>query len=330
MKSSNRKFAALLLAGIGLTAALQAAEPVPASANGPAADYPVTIGDPYTVAGTSYTPADVWNYDQVGAIAPDPAGGGAISGSHHTLPIPSYVEVTSLDTGRTILVRLERRGPMNGNQLIGLSPGAIAQLGASPSTLVRVRRVNPPEPERAALRAGQSAPLRMDTPMSLVNVLRLKLPGAGPVPMPSAPPPLASAAVPPSNAGGAPSTGSEPLALPPLDGRKDTLPRPVGTAAPKAPPARPAPPLPAPVPTAAPKPAPKPVTASAAKGTLVVQAGAFSTRERAERVAKAIGGTVSPAGKLFRVRVGPFATRQQAEASLAKVKAAGYSDARIY
>jgi rare lipoprotein A len=63
---------------------------------------------------------------------------------------------------------------------------------------------------------------------------------------------------------------------------------------------------------------------------LVVQAGAFSTRERAQGVAKAIGGSVSPAGKLFRVRTGPFGSRKEAEASLAKVKAAGYRDAVIY
>jgi rare lipoprotein A len=37
---------------------------------------------------------------------------------------------------------------------------------------VRVRRVNPPEDQRALLRAGQSAPLRMDTPMPLVEILR--------------------------------------------------------------------------------------------------------------------------------------------------------------
>ncbi len=146
-------------------------------ANGPASDYPVTIGDPYIVSGVTYTPSDVWNYDEVGYVVMDRAGGSTISGSNHTLPLPSYVEVTSLDTGKTILVRLERRGPMNGAQLIGLSPGAIAQLGLSPTTAVRVRRVNPPEAERSALRAGQRVPDRMDTPMSLVAVLKLKLPG---------------------------------------------------------------------------------------------------------------------------------------------------------
>ena len=202
-----------------------AAELAPAStalaANGPASDYPVTIGAPYSIGGVSYTPTDVWNYDEVGYIAMDRAGGNTISGSHHTLPLPSYVEVTSLDTGKTILVRIERRGPMNGPELVALSPGAIAQLGASPSTPVRVRRVNPQEPERAALRAGRAAPDRMDTPMSLVAVLKLKLPGAG-----TGAAPVSTVAVAPSNAGPVASAGSS-LALPPLDGA-DT---PVRTAA---------------------------------------------------------------------------------------------------
>ncbi|MBS1239796.1 MAG: Rare lipoprotein precursor [Proteobacteria bacterium] len=211
MRLSNRKIAAGLaavgltttLSGCGLFAPDDVAYELPAApvapaapgkpvkaaaaapvANGPAADYPIVIGDPYVVNGVTYTPSDVWNYDEVGYLAMDRAGGNTISGSHHTLPVPSYVEVTSLDTGKTILVRLERRGPMNGSAVIALSPGAIAQLGASPTTPVRVRRVNPQEPERAALRSGQRAPDRMETPMSLVNVLKLKLPaGGGPAPV---------------------------------------------------------------------------------------------------------------------------------------------------
>ena len=61
----------------------------------------------------------------------------------------------------------------------------------------------------------------------------------------------------------------------------------------------------------------------------VVQAAAFSTPDRAERAADALGGKVTPAGKYYRVRTGPFVTRSEAEASLAKVRAAGYTDARI-
>src|SRR3546814_14674210 len=75
---------------------------------------------------------------------------------HKTLPLPSYVEVTALDTGRTILVRVNDRGPMVTDRLIGLSLGAAEQLGiADGVTAVRVRRTNPPAAERRLLRAGE-------------------------------------------------------------------------------------------------------------------------------------------------------------------------------
>jgi rare lipoprotein A len=81
-------------------------------------------------------------------------------------------------------------------------------------------------------------------------------------------------------------------------------------------------------------PAPPPVQAfdhvfPAAAGAFIVQAASFSTAERAERAAEALKGSVIPSGRYFRVHTGPFATRGEAEASLAKVRAAGYTDARI-
>ncbi len=340
MRLFNRKFVPGVIA-LGLVAALGACAggssddlPLAPPANGPAADYPITIGDPYTVDGVTYAPQDVWNYDEVGSAALDTAGGTSISASHHTLPLPSYVEVTSLDSGKTILVRVERRGPMDGTQVIALSPAAADQLGIAAGAPVRVRRVNPPEPERAALRAGERAPFRMDTPMSLVSVLRLKLPkdaNAAPV---SAEPPAAAAtenpAVPqatggPADAaaidGGKLPTPIEHVAIPPSTVTPEPAPE---VEAPAAVP----PPTPEPAPAAAKAKAPAP--AATERGHLVVQAGAYSTAERADRVARQIGGTVSKSGKLFLVRTGPFAARKDAQASLAKVKAAGYSDARIY
>ena len=146
-----------------------------ASTTGPAADYPIVVGEPYAVMGVNYTPVDTLNYDEVGYLGIEPEADPAITGAHHTLPLPSYVEVTSLDSGRTILVRLIRRGPMDSNSLIALSSGAARQLGVTGTTAVRVRRVNPPEVERAMLRRGEAAPERMETPQSLVTVLRRKL-----------------------------------------------------------------------------------------------------------------------------------------------------------
>jgi rare lipoprotein A len=91
--------------------------------------------------------------------------------------LPSYAEVTDLKTGRTILVRVERRGPGDSQHAIELSPGAAAQLGiaAGSNEGVRVRRVNPPEQDRALLRSGNPAPERMATPKPLLDVLQRKL-----------------------------------------------------------------------------------------------------------------------------------------------------------
>jgi rare lipoprotein A len=268
-----------------------------ASANGPQADYPVLVGEPYTVAGTTFTPNDTLNYDEVGYLAAQ-TGAEGITAAHHTLPVPSYVEVTSLDTGRTILARVEQRGPMYSAHLLALSPAAMVQLGASEDTPVRVRRVNPPEEQRAALRAGAEAPLRMDTPMSLVTVLKRQLPAA-PGSDNTVSPAAEEAATPTS-------LEAEPVAI--------NVPEPedvVATLSENEPEA-----------TAAPAP---PIV-----GGFVVQAAAFANSDNAERAARAIDGMVSQSGRYYRVRTGPFATRAEAEGSLAKVRAAGYSDARIF
>lgn len=249
----------------------------PAARIGPAADFPMVLGEPFTIGETSYRPEDRLNYDAVGRASLGDQGGEGVSVAHKTLPLPSYAEVTSLDSGRTILVRVERRGPMTNDRLVELSPGAAAQLGVlGDGTPVRVRRVNPPEAERAALRAGRQAPERMETPKSLVAVLLRRLDGPPPAPVAS--------------------------------------PAPVVTPSPA---------------TTPPAPKPEPAASRPASGNLFIQVGAYSTRDRAERVATSIAGSVGPVGKLFRVRIGPLASQGEAEAALAKARAAGYSDARI-
>jgi rare lipoprotein A len=300
----------------------------PLQGTGPAADYPVVVGEPYRVGEMLYTPLDTFNYDEVGYAAADTGQG--VSASHHTLPLPSYAEVTSLESGRTILVRVERRGPLDGDALIALAPAALDQLGAGAGEPVRVRRVNPPEDERAFLRAGRSAPLRMDTPEALLTVLQRKLPqNGGALPVQSAAPAaLAQVELPPSIAA-ANSPPVQAALLPPLASRAAAE-----SIGPKAPVvvARLEQPEPAQQ-TEAPEPPKQQEALQAATtptGVYVVQAVALSSRERAQRVASVIGGTVSQAGKFYRVRTGPFATHSQAEASLAKVRAAGYSDARIF
>jgi rare lipoprotein A len=140
----------------------------------PVSDVPVKIGKPYTVRGIRYTPAEDPDYDAVGYASwygnesgNQTANGErfrpkAITAAHTTLPLPSYVEVTALDTGRTILLRINDRGPFSRGRILDLSKGAAEQLGirAKGYAAVRVRRVEPPERDRARLRKGKPAPER--------------------------------------------------------------------------------------------------------------------------------------------------------------------------
>ena len=84
---------------------------------------------------------------------------GWITAAHTTLPLPTYVEVTALDTGRRIIVRVNDRGPFAQGRIIDLSRGAAEQLGikAQGHAAVRVRRVEPSEKDRERLRKGKPA-----------------------------------------------------------------------------------------------------------------------------------------------------------------------------
>ena len=283
--------ATLLAACGGHHDRVESGSPAGPMRSGPAADYPMVLGEPFVVDGVTYTPEDKMNYDGVGYAAI--GAGEGVTIAHRTLPLPSYAEVTSLDSGRTVLVRVERRGPMTGGRLIELSPAAAAQLGiGADRAAIRVRRVNPPEQERALLRSGQTAPARMDTPMSLVSVLRRKLePGF-----------VAPAAAPQTAAASTP----KPVAPP----KKQA------SAAPVVKPPKPAPPV-------------KAAAPAVVRDGFVVQVGAFATEARGKEVAQAVGGQMARAGSLTRVRMGPFATQAEAAAALAKARAAGYSEARI-
>lgn len=310
----------------------------PAAGTGPSADYPMVLGEPFTIEGQLYTPADTLNYDTVGYATLDEGAG--VTLAHRTLPLPSYVEVTSLATGKTILARVERRGPLAGAPFVALSAAAAAQLGEGEGAAVRVRRVNPPEADRLELRAGRAAAPRIETPKSLVEVLRRKLPPSGFAHLraPVAPRPAASPAPAPAALASvtrptteAPRKAVTAYPLPPLAaGAAQAEPvvvtraEPVPVAFSLADPTRAAP-------AAASTPRAEPAAPAAAtrQAGFVIQAGAFAVKANAERAAKALGGHVSAAGKLFRVRTGPFADRGQAEAALAKVRAAGYSDARV-
>ncbi|HEX7875507.1 MAG TPA: septal ring lytic transglycosylase RlpA family protein [Sphingobium sp.] len=144
----------------------------------PVSDTPVRIGAPYKIRGVTYVPADQPQYDAVGYASwyghesGDRTARGEkfrpdwISAAHPTLPLPSYVEVTDLASGRTALVRVNDRGPFARDRIIDLSRGAAQLLGVKDRghVAVRVRRVDPPEKDRKRLRKGK--PAREREPLS--------------------------------------------------------------------------------------------------------------------------------------------------------------------
>jgi rare lipoprotein A len=57
--------------------------------------------------------------------------------------------------------------------------------------------------------------------------------------------------------------------------------------------------------------------------------GSFANAANANAVSSKVGGSLRSNGRISRVVMGPFATRAQAQAALARARAAGYKDAQI-
>ena len=110
------------------------------------------IGQPYQLNGRTYYPGENASYRAEGVASwygPDfhgreTANGevydmNGISAAHPTLPMPSYVRVTNLANGRSIIVRLNDRGPYAKDRLIDLSIGTAKALDFYGHGLARVR-----------------------------------------------------------------------------------------------------------------------------------------------------------------------------------------------
>jgi rare lipoprotein A len=73
----------------------------------------------------------------------------AFSAAHKTLPLPTYARVTNLDNGKSVVVRINDRGPFHENRLIDLSYAAAVRIGVWPkgTGLVEVRAIDPEHPD---------------------------------------------------------------------------------------------------------------------------------------------------------------------------------------
>lgn len=110
------------------------------------------VGKPYTVAGRVYVPQENANYRAEGLASwyGDDFHGrltangevfdmASLSAAHPTLPIPSYARITNLSNGRSLVVRVNDRGPYHGNRLIDVSNKAAELLEFKHKGTARVR-----------------------------------------------------------------------------------------------------------------------------------------------------------------------------------------------
>ena len=196
-----------------------------------------------------------------------------MTAAHKTLSLPTYVRVTNLQNNRSIIVRVNDRGPFVGNRIIDLSYTAAAKLDMlrKGTAFVEVRAIDP-----------TANPITAVTP---ITSALLTAPAATPSsePAPTSPATAANSAAPTSTA------------------------------------------------------APVPVPAS--RSGLFVQAGAFTDRTNAERLASRLRlrsyGTVfvresqSSGRTLYRVRIGPVADVPAFDRTVKALESAGVSDAHL-
>ena len=212
------------------------------------------VGKPYSVGGRTYSPEENGNYSVEGIASwygEDfhgrlTANGevydmASISAAHPTLPIPSYARVTNLHNKRSIIVRVNDRGPYHQGRLVDVSVGAAKLLGFydQGTTQVRVDYIGPASLTgsddiklEATLRRGTPAPGPSQVRVASARPLppQYSEPAAavhGPVPTPAGRPfQLGHEETPARMAGRAPaSEGSTAVArrpLPPVAARPAT------------------------------------------------------------------------------------------------------------
>jgi len=290
------------------------------------------VGEPYEIAGVRYTPRESPKYDRVGQASwygelfhgRYTANGeiydmDRLSAAHPTLPLPVYAQVTNLQNGRSLVVRVNDRGPFKKDRIIDLSRRSAEVLGfrRSGTAPVRVRYLR-----RAPLNGDDSYERQF---LASSGYQRY---ASAPQAVPPALDPIAVARLPARN-------GPPPL--------PDRAPKPVrATAAlPAQPQSRPAPAMligsPEETGAIAPPPQTRQPNLIGPPGGPSIQAGSFKNKQNAERARSVLSGIgtvdvaeVEVGGETYyRVRVGPFSDGIAAAAALPQVTEAGYQGAKI-
>jgi rare lipoprotein A len=300
------------------------------------------IGKPYQVGDLTYTTREDPGYDRVGNASwygelfhgRRTANGeiydmDSLSAAHPTLPLPVYARVTNLNNGRTIVVRINDRGPDARDRIIDLSRRSAELLGFrnNGTATVRVKYLG-----RAPLNGDDSYERKYLASQSWMQVAS-KGKSKGDVLATSSTLPAENPenlALAWNQAAPRASAPPGPASPPALAAQKATT---KGVAAP-APNLRTATAAPPPQSTGSLAPASKPKPQS---GGAIIQAGSFKNKENADRARMtlaAIGSVeVTPfdvgGNVYYRVRVGPFSATPETKTALAKVKSAGFQGAKI-
>ncbi|MGC4008693.1 MAG: septal ring lytic transglycosylase RlpA family protein, partial [Pseudomonas sp.] len=133
--------------------------------------------NPYTVLGKTYYPLNNANtYNVVGTASwygtkfhgQATANGEqydlyGMTAAHKTLPLPSYVRVTNLDNGKSVIVRVNDRGPFYSDRVIDLSFAAAKKLGYAETGTAHVK-VEGIDPDRWWASQGKQPPMIMALP----------------------------------------------------------------------------------------------------------------------------------------------------------------------
>ncbi len=147
--ASSNKFASRVDPKYGVSSSprvVEFGEPVPKGGG------TYRVGKPYVVAGRTYVPEENINYRAEGLASwyGDDFHGRltangevfdmtSLTAAHPTMPLPSYARVTNLANGKSVIVRVNDRGPYHGNRLIDVSNTAARLLEFRDNGIGRVR-----------------------------------------------------------------------------------------------------------------------------------------------------------------------------------------------
>ena len=315
---------ALVLAGCAETELLVNAAKQAKGADRAVSSGTYKLGNPYQIGGVWYYPKEEWDYTETGIASwygPGFHGRSTANGevfdendvtaAHRTLPLPSVVRVTNLSNGRSLVVRVNDRGPFAHGRIIDLSRRSAQLLGMEAQGTAKVRvEVMPEDSRREQIAARGGAP---------GVVLASAQPDPTLAPVPSAvpsPPVQVSGLAAPAGAASSPA---------PRPGRSAVAPRSDSGAS-----------ATASLMTGGP-PAGTVETVPVSPSDIWIQVGSFESRDNARRLTERMRSfgpsraqEAQVAGRTFyRVRIGPMPDVAAADPVLERVIASGYPGARI-